>query len=186
MVVLWAGSIQSLEFLKKSWNLPRNFQTWKNFLRFLKVCIDHLFGNLESREWNYCYGKKCEKSLEFWIQKSLRTLCELNPSPHSVIYPICNAPLWEIGAAQLRSVAEIAPKSPFLCVNRIAIRYGFCAGAKLSGLLWTPIRYVTLHFRDRRGAAPLRYRNRAKITVLTCEQKLYPVWFLCQRKSYPV
>ena len=170
-MVLWAGSIQSLEFLKKSWNLPRNFQTWKNFLRFFNVCIDHLFGNLESRERNHCYGKKCEKSLEFWIQKSLRTPCELNPSPHSVIYPICNAPLlksrqnhrsyvwtellygmvfvpaqsypvyyehlsdmWlftlEISAAQLRSVTEIAPKSPFLRVNRSPIRYGFCASAK--------------------------------------------------------
>ena len=28
-----------------------------------------------------------------------------------------------------------------------------------------PIRYVTLHLRDRRGAASLRYRNRAKNTV---------------------
>ena len=28
-----------------------------------------------------------------------------------------------------------------------------------------PIRYVTLHLRDRRGAASLRYRNRAGITV---------------------
>ena len=34
-----------------------------------------------------------------------------------------------------------------------------------------PIRYVSLHFRDRCGAAALRYRNRAKITVLMCEQK---------------
>ena len=96
---------------------------------FFKVCIDHLFGNLESRKRNYCYGKKSGESLEFWIQKSLRTLCELNPSPHFV-----------------------------------------------------PYRYVTLHFRDRRGAAPLRYRNRAEITVLTCEQNCYTVWFLCRRK----
>ena len=41
---------------------------------------------------------------------------------------------------------------------------------------WTPIRYVTLHFRDRVGAASLRYRNRAEITVLMWEQKPYPVW----------
>ena len=128
-MVLWTGSIQSLEFLKKSWNLPSNFQTWKKLLRFFKVCIDHLFGNLESRKRNYCYGKKSGESLEFWIQKSLRTLCEPNPSPHFV-----------------------------------------------------PYRYVTLHFRDRRGAAPLRYRNRAEITVLTCEQNCYTVWFLCRRK----
>ena len=31
-------------------------------------------------------------------------------------------------------------------------------------IVWTSIRYVTLHFRDRRCAASLRYRNRAEIT----------------------
>ena len=36
----------------------------------------------------------------------------------------------EIGAAQLRSVTEIAPKSPFLRVNRSPIRYGFHIGAR--------------------------------------------------------
>ena len=30
---------------------------------------------------------------------------------------------------------------------------------------------MTLHLRDQRGAASLRYRNRAVITVLMCEQK---------------
>ena len=34
-----------------------------------------------------------------------------------------------------------------------------------------------------RGAASLRYRNRAEITALLCEQKHYPVWFSCWRKS---
>ena len=29
-----------------------------------------------------------------------------------------------------------------------------------------PIRYVTIHFQDRRGAASLRYRNRSEISVL--------------------
>ena len=33
------------------------------------------------------------------------------------------------------------------------------------------IRYVTLHFRDRRGGASLRYRNHAEITVLMCEKE---------------
>ena len=42
--------------------------------------------------------------------------------------------------------------------------------------VWTPIRYVTLHLRVRVGAASLRYRNRAEITVLMWEQKPYPVW----------
>ena len=48
------------------------------------------------------------------------------------------------------------------------------------------IRYVKIHFQDRRGAASLRYRNRAKITVLMCEQKPYSVWFSGRRKSYLV
>ena len=34
------------------------------------------------------------------------------------------------GAAQLWSVTEMAPKTPFLCVKRIPIRYGCHAGAK--------------------------------------------------------
>ena len=47
-----------------------------------------------------------------------------------------------------------------------------------------PIRYMTLHFRDRRGAASLRCRNRAEIIVLVCAQNM--VWFSYRRKSYPV
>ena len=38
------------------------------------------------------------------------------------------------------------------------------------------------HLRVRRGTASLRYRNRAKIIVLMCEEKPYPVWFSCRRK----
>ena len=41
--------------------------------------------------------------------------------------------------------------------------------------MYTPIRYVTFHFRDRRGTVSLRYRIRAEITaVLICVQKPYP------------
>ena len=36
---------------------------------------------------------------------------------------------------------------------------------QLSGILLTPIRYVTLHLRDRHGAALLRYRYRPENTV---------------------
>ena len=39
----------------------------------------------------------------------------------------------------------------------------------------TPTQNVTLNFRDRRGAASLRYRNRTEITVLMCEQISYSV-----------
>ena len=51
----------------------------------------------------------------------------------------------------------------------------------------TRLRYVTIQFHDRRGAAhaaSLRYRNRSEITVLICERKPYLVWFSCPRKSY--
>ena len=37
---------------------------------------------------------------------------------------------FEIGEEQFRSVTEIAPKSPFLCVNRSPIRYDSRGGAK--------------------------------------------------------
>ena len=39
-----------------------------------------------------------------------------------------------------------------------------CRYEKPSGIVWTPIRYVALHFWDRREAASLRYRNGAEIT----------------------
>ena len=47
-------------------------------------------------------------------------------------YPICDAALFGIVAAQLPFVTEIAPKSPFLCVNRSPIRYIFVAVQKVS------------------------------------------------------
>ena len=55
---------------------------------------------------------------------------------------------------------------------------------KRSGIVSTAILYVTLHFRDLRSAASLRFRNRAEITVLMCGQKPYLTWFShCWRKS---
>ena len=50
----------------------------------------------------------------------------------------------------------------------------------------TLIRCMTLHFLYRRGAASLRYRNRAEVTVLMCQPKHYPVWFSCRRDRYPI
>ena len=55
----------------------------------------------------------------------------------------------------------------------------------VSGMEWTLIWLVTLHFRDWRGAASLLFWNRAKITVLVCEQKPYPVWF-SRRRSWVI
>ena len=43
----------------------------------------------------------------------------------------CQHSAFEFGAAQLRFVTELAPESPFLCVNKIPIWYDFRAGANL-------------------------------------------------------
>ena len=51
----------------------------------------------------------------------------------------------EMGAVQILSVTEIAPKSPFLCVNRSPRRYGSCARQRVSGIVWTPIWYEALY-----------------------------------------
>ena len=42
-------------------------------------------------------------------------------------------------------------------------------------------RSLTSH--GERKVTEIRYRNRAKITLLMCEQKPYPVWFSCRRRS---
>jgi len=53
--------------------------------------------------------------------------------------------------------------------------------SRVQSSLW---RYVTLHYKHRSGAASLRYRNPAEITVLyMCEQKPHPVGFSRRRKS---
>ena len=38
-----------------------------------------------------------------------------------------------------------------------------CCHDKISGILWTPIRYFTLHYRDRRSTSSLRDRHRTDI-----------------------
>ena len=42
---------------------------------------------------------------------------------------------------------------------------------------------MVIHWSDGRGADSHRYRNRAEITVVICEQKPCPVWFLRQKKG---
>ena len=50
--------------------------------------------------------------------------------------PICDAPpAFEIGAAQLRSVTEIAPKSPFLCETEALASMVFEAAQKPSSIV---------------------------------------------------
>ena len=41
----------------------------------------------------------------------------------------------------------------------------------------------TMHSHHQRGAASPRYRNRAKITVVMCQQKPFPVRFSCRSKT---
>ena len=89
---------------------------------------------------------------------------KLNPSPHSSIFTsvsVDSSPRSDLFTSMVQIQVQTAPN----CCTE-------------------PLRYVTLLFRDRRGAASLRYKKRAKITVVMCEQKPYPVWFSCMRKSY--
>jgi len=81
-------------------------------------------------------------------------------------------------AGQLRSVTDVAPKSPLLCVKRSPIGYGFRARAKFirHSVNTYPI-CDSSSLEITRGAASLRYRNRAEITILMCEQKPYRVWY---------
>ena len=55
----------------------------------------------------------------------------------------------------------------------------FCCGLNTCSICTKirkkPFRHVPHHIRDRRGAVSLRYRNRAEITGVMCEQKPYPV-----------
>ena len=83
----------------------------------------------------------------------------------------------EFGSAQLRFVTEIAPKSPFLCENRSPIRYGRTDGRTdertntFRVAVWTPIRYVTLHFT-------------ARHEQLRCVTEIAPKSpFLCENRS---
>ena len=46
-----------------------------------------------------------------------------------------------------------------------------------------PTRWVTIYFRDQRGAASFRYRNCAEITFVMYELKSYQIWFSCRHKS---
>ena len=49
-----------------------------------------------------------------------------------------------------------------------------------------PICNSPLYRSAQRTFAPLQKSRRKEITLLMCEQKPYPGWFSCRRKSYPV
>ena len=58
-----------------------------------------------------------------------------------------------------------------------------CRQEKFSCIVWTPIRYVTLHFRDPRGAASLRYRKRAKSPFWCVNRSLIRYGFYAGAKA---
>ena len=72
-------------------------------------------------------------SVSFRFQSSLLLIPEYPFTLHQSVAQNLSD-MWrstiEIGAEQIRSVTEIAPKSPFSCVNRIPVRYGFRTDAK--------------------------------------------------------
>ena len=65
----------------------------------------------------------------YWIDCRADT----KSSPVYVTFPFRNP----VRAAQHRSVIEIAPKSPFLCVNLSPIQYGLVPAQQLSGRVRT-------------------------------------------------
>ena len=75
---------------------------------FFKVSINHLFDNLESGKRNYCLEKKHEKSLEFWIQESVRALSE---------WQINLSKLEGKGDEQGNSINEMVHSFDFFCVH---------------------------------------------------------------------
>ena len=58
---------------------------------------------------------------------------------------------------------------PLFTLHWIAFR-GFIAAAKSHPVKYQLLSDVTLHLRDRRGTASLRYRNRVELIVVVCEQ----------------
>ena len=143
----------------------RNTCTLVNPLRKQQDCFEFIHTWLP-QAWGYVHTITCP----VWYEQQLdrlevvhahRTSCrsgwprgfgELNPRPHSSIFTsvsVDSSPHSHLFTSMVQIRVQTAPK----CCTE-------------------PLRYVTLHFRDRRGAASLRYRNRAQITVL-CEQKPY-------------
>ena len=97
---------------------------------------------------------------------------ELNPSPHSWIFT-------SVSPQVAQGLPVLAPMYSLPLRSEWPVHTALKCGTE-------PIPYVKLHFRDRRGGASLRYRNRAEVIVLIYEQKPYLVSFSYRRKRYPV
>ena len=91
--------------------------------------------------------------------------CALNPSPHSRMFTSVS-----VGSI-LRS---------YLFTSGTTVRIGAHSAPKYDT---ETIRYVTLVFRYWRGAASLRHRSQAEITIVVGEQKPYPVFAPAQKLS---
>ena len=113
-----------------------------------------------------CYTKngRCESSRVTSPQTGLHSFSWGNLSCSFVCVCVCVCIVVLLGVVSLR-----------LRLCSYDTEYFSCWHEKLSSIVWTPIRYVTLHFRDPRSAASFHHRKHAKITVLMCEQKPYPV-----------
>ena len=80
-----------------------------------------------------------------------------------------------------RGFVELNPSTPHAEYLPVSIR-----SSPLSYLFTSATDRIPVRAKCARGAASLCHRNRAEITVLVCEQKPYPVRFLCLRKSHAV
>ena len=103
--------VQSLDFLKKSWNFLSNFPDLVNlgeisflglqcimeralFLHyFFLVSVNHLFYNLDSGEKKKLFWKNSGKNLESWILKSVWTLIQILCTPMHTHVHTCT---WDI------------------------------------------------------------------------------------------
>ena len=120
----------------------------QDMVAMLEQCCNHSKQCRNNVVTLYCAeNRRCESSrvtspldflkvvrLVFWSgvvgpgSLALRAHCRATRSKARLVSK-STSPL-EIGAAQLRSVTEIAPKPVSLCVNRSHIRYGFRAVVK--------------------------------------------------------
>lgn len=81
----------------------------------------------------------------------------------------------------LRGFVELNPGCPHAEYLPVSIR-----SSPLLYLFTSATDRIPVRAKCALGAASLCHRNRAEVPVLSCEQKPYPVRFLCLRRSHPV
>ena len=121
----------------------RSHKSLRGYWRiFVKICLRNRILSLQQVEKNqirlklYDLLRRQIFSLNFSSANGAfcrwTCCCNLSPSVYRTYPGFYLAMSFTVyrSAAQLCSITEIAPKSPFLCVNRNPIQYGFPAGAK--------------------------------------------------------